>query len=141
MLVTFGDHMPWMGDGNCFYEEMGVDVDPGTEEGFYTHYATRYLIWANDAAREVLGHDVAGEGPAVSSCYLMNLVFQQLGWEGPAYMQAMDGMMEVFPVVNTNGRYVVDGALMEEIPEERKDLWQDFLYLQRYWRTKFMYEE
>lgn len=141
VLVTFGDHLPWMGDGGEFYAEMGIDVDPMTESGFFTHYSTRYLIWANDAARELLGHDVAGEGPAVSPFYLMNLVFRQLGWEGPAYMQAMDEMMETFPVVTTNGRYVVDGALTEEIPEERQELFQEFLCLQHYWRNKFQYQE
>ena len=139
VLVTFGDHLPWMGDGNRYYEEMGIDIDPTTEEGFFTHYSTRYLIWANDAAKEILGHDMVGEGPAVSPCYLMNLLFQQLGWEGPAYMQAMTELMETFPVVSTNDRYVVDGVLTGEIPEARQEQFQSFLYLQQYWRTKFQY--
>ena len=139
VLVTFGDHLPWMGDGNVFYEEMGMDIDPGTDEGFYTHYSTRYLIWANDAAKTLLGHDVAGEGPAISPCYLMNLVFQQMGWEGPAYLQAMDDFMEVFPIATTNNRYRVDGVLTSEIPEERRELFQNFQYLQHYWRHEFLY--
>ena len=140
VLVTFGDHMPWMGDSNAFYDEMGMNVDPGTEEGFYNHYATRYLIWANDAAKEVIGHDLQGEGPAISPCYLMNLVFQQLGWEGPAFMQAMTGMMDELPVVSVNGRYVVDGALTESVPDNRRELFRDFQYLQCYWRKEFLYE-
>ena len=140
LLVTFGDHLPWMGDGNVFYQEMGMDIDPGTESGFYTHYTTRYLIWANDAAREVLGRDLAGEGPAISPCYLMNLVFQQLGWKGPAFLQAMEELRQVFPVVSTTGRHVVDGVLMDVIPAERWELYQKFLYLQQYWRSEFLYE-
>lgn len=140
LLVTFGDHLPWMGDGNAFYEEMGIDIDAGTDEGFYRHYSTRYLIWANDAAKELLGHDVAGEGPDISPCYLMNLVFRQLGWKGPAFMQAMDEMMEVFPIVTTNSRYLVDGVLTDAIPEERRELFDRFLYLNQYWRSEFLYE-
>ena len=140
LLVTFGDHLPWMGDGNAFYEEMGIDIDPGTDEGFYRHYSTRYLIWANDAAKELLGHDVAGEGPDISPCYLMNLVFRQLGWKGPAFLQAMDEMMEVFPIVTTNSRYLVDGVLTDAIPEERRELFDRFLYLNQYWRSEFLYE-
>lgn len=141
VLVTFGDHMPWMGDGNAFYREMGVNMDTGEEEGFYRFFSTRYLIWANDAAKAVLGHDVQGEGPSVSPCYLMNLVFQQLDWEGPAFMQAMDDMMEVFPVVSTvqPSHYVVDGAFSWEIPENRKEMFQQFLFLQKYWRNSFLF--
>ena len=139
VLVTFGDHMPWMGDSNAFYDEMGMNIDPGEEEGFYNHYATRYLIWANDAAREIIGRDLLGDGPDISPCYLMNLVFQQLGWEGPAFMQAMEPMMETFPVVSTKGRYQVDGELVESIPEDRKDLFRQFLYMQYYWSREFIY--
>ena len=139
VLVTFGDHMPWMGDSNAFYDEMGMNIDPGEEEGFYNHYATRYLIWANDAAREIIGRDLRGDGPDISPCYLMNLVFQQLGWEGPAFMQAMEPMMETFPVVSTKGRYQVDGELVESIPEDRKDLFRQFLYMQYYWSREFIY--
>ena len=140
VVVTFGDHLPWMGDGNVFYEEMGIDINPSAGESFLRHYSTRYLIWANKAAEEIIGHEVKGEGPAVSPCYLMNLVFDQLGWEGPGFMQAMDEMMEIFPVVSTKGQYVVDGALVDKIPEERKELFQRFQHLQFYWRNEFLYQ-
>lgn len=71
----------------------------------------------------------------------MNLVFQQLGWEGPAFMQAMTGMMNVFPIVSSvSGLTMVDGQLMSDIPEDRQALFQEFLYLQQYWRNEFLYE-
>ncbi len=141
VLVTFGDHLPWMGDNKSFYEEMGVNLDLSTEEGFLNHFSTRYLIWANDAAKEVLGSSVQGEGPDISPCYLMNLVFRQLGWKGPAFTQAMDRLMDIFPVVSIKDRYVVDGRLVEEIPPERGDLFQGLLYLQQYWRDEFLFGE
>lgn len=140
ILVTFGDHLPWMGNGNEFYQEMGINIDTSTEEGFRNYYSTRYLIWANNAARKRMDHYSIGEGVEISPCYLMNLIFQQIGWEGPAYMQAMEDMMDVFPVVTTNERYVVDGILSEQIPEERQELFQDYLYLQEYWQKEFMFE-
>src|SRR5699024_8352079 len=74
VLVVFGDHKPWLGYNNSGYQELGVNLDTSTAEGFYNYSGTRYLIWANDAAREVLGNDFQGEGPDVSSCFLMNLV-------------------------------------------------------------------
>lgn len=137
VLVLFADHLPWMGDGNAFYDEMGLYFNMDTEQGFRDYYTTRYLIWANDAAKEVLGNDFIGTGPTISPCYLMNLVFQQCGWEGPAFMQAMNDMMETFPVVTVNSAYVVDGVFTYEIPKERQALFREFQYLQYYWRTKF----
>lgn len=138
-LIAFGDHMPWMGDGNAFYNEMGLSIQCSQEGSMYS---TRYLIWVNDAAKELLGHDVQGEGPTVSPCYLMNLLFQQLDWEGPAFLQAMDDMMEVFPVLHTLSpeHYVVDGVFTKEIPDNRKELFNDFCYLQKYWRSKYLFK-
>ena len=141
VLVTFGDHLPWMGDGNVFYEQMGIDIDPSGGESFLRHYATRYLIWANKAAAEIIGHEVKGEGPAVSPCYLMNLVFDQAGWDGPGFMQAMDEMMAVFPVVSTKGQYVVDGVMTDRVPAEREELFQQFRQMQFYWRNEFLYQD
>ena len=56
-----------------------------------------------------------------------------------AYMQAMDGFMEVFPIATTNDRYMVDGVLTSVIPAERGELFQSFQYLQHYWRREFLY--
>lgn len=141
VLVVFTDHLPWMGDGNIFYEEMGIEIDVSSEseESFRRRYQTDYLIWANDAAKETLGNNFQGKGPTVSPCYLMNLVFDLCGWDGPAYMQAMDDMMDVFPVVTTRGFYVVDDVFTEVIPEERAENFDQFLYLNHYWRNEFLY--
>ena len=141
VLILFSDHLPWMGDANAYYQELGLDIDPGTEAGFRTHYTTRYLIWANEAAKTVLGSDFSGEGPTVSPCYLMNLAFQQMGWQGSAYLQAMDAFSGTFPVVTTNGCYVVDGVFSDAVPQEREARFQDFLSLQYYWRNQFLFGE
>ncbi len=58
VLVAFGDHKPWLGDGSSAYAELGINLDTGSEEGFLNYYSTRYFIWANDAAEEVLGHSI-----------------------------------------------------------------------------------
>lgn len=139
VLVLFSDHLPWMGDSNAYYAEMGLDFPMDTEEGYRSHYSTRYLIWANDAAKAALGKDFSGEGPTVSPCYLMNLLFEQCGWTGPAFMQAMEDLRQVFPVVSTRGRYVVDGVFTDTIPDQRRALLDQFLYLQHYWRNEFLF--
>ena len=142
VLILFGDHNPWMGDGNSVYEAMGLNLDLSTPEGFYNYYATRYIIWANDAAKEVLGRDFTGEGPTVSPNFLMNVLFDACGWEGPAYMQAAEDVMERVSVLNNpTGLYVEDGALTGSLSPEGRELVTDYRILQYYWRRNFAYQD
>jgi len=50
-------------------------------------------------------------------------------------------MRAVFPVVTIHGCYVIDDTFVDDIPQERRELFDDFLYLQHYWRNEFMYGE
>ena len=141
VLIVFTDHMPWMGDSNVYYQEMGVYLDLGTEQGVRNYFTTDYLIWANDAAKEALGTDFAGKGPTVSPCYLMDVAFEQMGWAGPAFSQVMREMREVFPVISTHHScYVIDDVFTDTIPEHRQQMWHKFQCLQHYWRNEFLYQ-
>ena len=79
VLVLFGDHKPWGGNGNSAYIEMGATFDLSTLDGFYDYYATPYVIWANSAAKETLGRDFVGDGGDFSPCFLMTELFDQCG--------------------------------------------------------------
>lgn len=139
ILVLFSDHLPWMGDDMIFYEEMGIDFLQDSDEINKIQYTTEYLIWANDAAKKVLNNKFSGEGPMISPCFLMNLLFEQCSWNGNAFSQAMDEIRNVMPVISTNERYIVDGIFCRTIPEERTDIYNKFLNLQYYWRKEFLY--
>ena len=73
------------------------------------------MFWANDAAKDLLGSDFTGTGPRLSANYLMNELFDQLGWTGNAYMQLTREVREVLPVVTSNGYFVENGALKENL--------------------------
>lgn len=140
VLVLFGDHNPGLGEGTLLYDALGVDLDFSTPKGFYNYYSTRYLIWANDAAKAALGNDFQGVGPDISPNYLMNEVFSLCSWSGPAYMQATQVMMERLSVINTDsGLWVEDGVLKQELSEAGTELYRDFKYLQYYWQKRFQY--
>ena len=142
VLVAFGDHKPWLGDSNSAYQELGVNLDTSTQEGFYNYYGTRYLIWANDAAKAALGRDLTGEGPDVSSCFLMNLVFDLLGWQGDAWAQATTEIWRQLPVLTSVGRYVENGQLVEEqdLSEQGRALLATYRSLEYYQGTHFGYK-
>ena len=137
VLVLFGDHNPWMGDGNSIYTAMGIDFDLSTRKGFYDYYRTRYIIWANDAAKQALGKDFQGDGPDVGPYFLMNLVFEQCGWDGPAYMQAIEEVAAQVPMVHTTGRYLEHGLLTPTLSDAGTALVDEYKSLQYYWRNNF----
>lgn len=141
VLVLFGDHNPWMGDGNSVYTAMGINFDLGTQQGFLDYYSTRYIIWANDAAKEALGCDFQGEGPDISPCFLMNELFRLCGWDGPAYLQAVDEVSRQVPVVHVTDRYMEDGVLTDTLTEDNEALVRDYKILSYDWRHRFRYEE
>lgn len=131
VLVLFGDHKPWGGNGNSAYSEIGVDFDLSTQEGFYDYYSTPYLIWANPAAKAVLGRDFAGDGGDFSPCFLMTELFDQCGWEGPGFMQLSRSLRDITPLVHSWGLYWKDG-LTDALSPEEADFLQSFLGAQYY---------
>ena len=137
VIVLFGDHKPWLGDDSSVYADLGINLDLSTEEGFYNYYSTRYLIWANDAAKEALGQDFSGEGPEIGPYFLMAQVFEECGWQGPAFMQATQELKERVPVLHASGLYEVDGELIFALEPEEMDLVGDYNNLQYYWRKHF----
>lgn len=133
VLVVFGDHKPWLGNGNSVYEDLGIDLSQETDESFYNYWSTRYLIWANDAAKEALGTDLVGKGPDISPCFLMNVLFDQLGWTGDAYMQAVNQCREALPVIHNYGTCLTaDGQLVRAPSGEQTELVRKFEYLGYY---------
>ena len=92
------------------YAALGIDLDAPGEDGAAATYLTDYLIWANDAAKARLGKEFRGEGPTVSPCFLMNVLFEECGWDGPAYQKLTDDVMARTPIVSMHDWY---GALRD----------------------------
>lgn len=122
VLVLFGDHKPWGGNGNSGYSDLGCTFDLLTAQGFYDYYATPYIIWANSSAKEVLNREFTGEGGDFSPCFLMTEIFDQCGWEGPGFMQLAREIRQVTPLIHELGIYWKDGAPCYELPEEEQKL-------------------
>lgn len=135
VFVFFGDHKPWMGNGNSVYTEMGINMDVSTLDGFYNYYATPYVIYANQAARDLLGSDFAGDGGDFSPCFLMARVFDECGWEGPGLMQLQREMREFSPLMSSNGWRMQNGQLTMELDGTAEDENGRYLRAQYYIET------
>ena len=137
VVIFFGDHMPWMGDGNSIYHALGINIDLSTEEGFYNYYSTPYLIWANDAAKQTLGNDFVGEGPTIGPYFLMNEFFALAGYTGNEYLQYTSQVHETFDAIHDDGFYRIDGNLVTALNAEQQEVLNEFLGVQYYWRNNF----
>ena len=135
VFVFFGDHKPWMGNGNSVYTEMGINMDVSTLDGFYNYYATPYVIYANQAARDLLGNDFAEPGGDFSPCFLMAKVFDECGWEGPGFMQLQREMRAVSPLMSSNGWRMQNGQLTMELDGTAEDENGRYLRAQYYIET------
>lgn len=140
MLVLFGDHKPWMGNGSSVYAEMGVDLDVSTQEGFYNYFSTPYLIYANKAAKESLGQDFRGDGGDISPCFLMDKLFFECGWTGDGFMQLQRETRAVTPLMHEDGYRMVDGSITLDVPPDVAEICRRYLCAQYYREQHFISE-
>ena len=136
VLVFFGDHKPSFGAGNCYYEEMGISAAEYSPEGCWNLYTTPYLIWANDAAKEVLGFSFTGEGRTISPAFLMAELFDCCGWEGPQWMQYQRTVRDEIPVMHCQFMFMTDGVLTATLPEDKQAVFDNFRIAEYYMRNK-----
>ena len=138
LLVAFGDHNPWLGNDGSVYAEYGINLDFDTDDGLYNYFEVPYIIFANSAARKIVG-DVSGDGGDFGMMYLMNKVFDVAGWEGSGFMKLSNELEEKLDIVTNIGICREDGELKANIRGESKTLRDDFLaaqYLRKHTKIK-----
>lgn len=139
ILVLFGDHKPWLGDSNSVYNELGISFDLSTKEGFLNYYSTEYVIVANDAAKKALGKDFSGDGGMTSPCFLMNVLFEQMGIEGSSFMKFTDNIRQTIIAVNKEGVIDANGNFysVEFMPESIKKVYDEYKNVTYFEKTNF----
>ena len=141
VVLLYGDHKPWLGDYESVYHELGINLDVTTREGVENYYGTEYVIWANEAAKECIGHDFKGEGPTVGTAFLMNELFDQLGWKGDSYMQLMEDVRQELQTISSVGYYLSDDVLLfeEDLTAEQNTLLREMRWVQFVRQKNFTY--
>jgi len=138
VLMLYGDHMPDISiDGNSIFAQEGINFDISTRQGFINYYSTPYIIWANDAAKQVCGNDFIGEGETVSIGFLMNVLFEELGWKGSSYMQLTSDIRRSLSVATANGQYIENGEYTLTPSENALQLVRDWRFAERYTADNF----
>lgn len=134
VMVFFGDHKPTLGDNSAYFNEIGATAGDSKTDRFRL-YSSPYLIWANDAAKKVLGMDFTGEGPTISPCYLMSEVFDCIGWKGPSWMQFQRTVRDTVPVLHFRSYMLHDGDFLTAAKtEEEQAAFNEFERIEYYVR-------
>jgi len=133
VIVLFGDHKPWFGDGNLVYSELGIDLSFATDAGFYNYFNTPYIIWANGAAEDLLGNSFSGTGKDFSPAFLMAKVFELCGFEDSVVANELRSLFAALDVVHISGRFREEAALSYDISPEARAALDRFLSLQYYY--------
>lgn len=132
VVIFFGDHKPWLGDGNSVYNMIGMEFNLETEEGVKNYYETPYLIHANDKAKETLGNEFIGSGETISPNFLMNEFFDLAGWKGPKFMQFTNELKEKISMM-TNEAFIEDSNFKNVLSDQGQEIWDEYKKIEYYY--------
>ena len=136
LVLVYGDHCPYLVSPSI-YAESGLELSLSSEKGIIDYYGTPWLLWGNPAAQPLLEKELSGEGPMLSPGYFMNLIFEQLGLKGSAFMQFTESIRAQLPVVNSQGYVLEDGVLSAAVSEEARELLRRYSCVQFYLRDSY----
>ena len=116
VLVFFGDHLPYLGDNQLAYTEMGMTQEENWSG--LTSYETPFVIWANDSAAEELDWEAAVKQLALpehlSAAFLGASVLELTNrTEETPWFRFLCQLRREVPVVQKNFCLLGDGTATE----------------------------
>ena len=140
VLAFWGDHLPYLGDNQLAYTQLGSEVGLPEEERVNTlcSYETPYVIWANDAAAEALDWESAVEGldlpetNRLSASFLGAALLELTGrGEESPWFAFLNQLRRELPVVQKKTYMTMDGTLTPLITSDQLsmiDQWRQWSY-------------
>lgn len=119
VLVFFGDHLPYLGDNQLGYAELGMTQEANWDA--LTSYETPYIIWANDAAAKILNWEAAvkaldlPDGGMLSAAFLGATVLELTGRGGESpWFSFLNQLRREAPVVQKDTYLLSGNALLSQ---------------------------
>ncbi|HJB13594.1 MAG TPA: LTA synthase family protein [Candidatus Oscillibacter excrementigallinarum] len=119
VLVFLGDHLPYLGDNQKAYAELGMEIAlPEAEQADpLCAYETPYVVWANDAAAQALDWETAAaaldlpESGTISASFLGAMVVELTGRTGESpWFDFLNQLRRVVPAVRHQTYLLADGT-------------------------------
>ena len=127
VVVYFGDHLPGFSNGMAFFDILDYDINAnGTIEQQLGVYETPFLIWQNDAARDMNSVDETGvalpENMHLSANYLGALLLEYMGYgDATEYMAYINNLRTTLPVALNNSYMDINGNFTNSLDEETNE--------------------
>ena len=145
ILVFWGDHLPYLGDNMLAYSELGLDVaaPEGEQRDPFSPYKTPYVIWANDAAAELLEWNTAVSSldlpESLSASFLGAAVLELTGRRNESpWFSFLNDLRRELPVVHRTTYQLPYGPVTGELTDGQRDLLQKW---RRWSYYKLQYKE
>ena len=131
VLVFYGDHLPYLGDNQKGYAELGseVSIPENEREDILCSYKTPYVLWANDAAADTLNWsetvsalDLPEDG-VLSASFLGSVLLELTGRAGESpWFDFLSSLRRIAPVVQKKTYILADGSVLpQRILNEQTD--------------------
>ena len=143
VLVYFGDHLPYLGDNQLAYEELGITQDPAWDT--LRSFETPYVIWANDAGAEALDWETAAaelqlpENGRISASFLGAAVLELTGRTGELpWFDFLNLLRRELPVVQRQTYQLPDGTVTDQLTDQQADMvqqWRCWSYYKLQYKT------
>ena len=131
VLVFYGDHLPYLGDNQKGYAELGseVSIPENEREDILCSYKTPYVLWANDAAADTLNWSEAvaaldfPEDGVLSASFLGSVLLDLTGRAGESpWFDFLSSLRRIAPVVQKKTYILADGSVLpQRILNEQTD--------------------
>lgn len=131
VIMFYGDHNPWLGEGNSAYNMMNINLDMHSTQGYKNYYETPYIIWANQKAKKALNNKFVGEGPDFSPMYLLPEFFKQASIKGDSYMQYIQDLQDNISVFG-NDKFCVDNRYVDTLNKNQKKVYNNYKIVEYY---------
>lgn len=136
VLVYFGDHLPGFSNGTAFFDILDYDIDMnGTPEQQLAVYETPFLIWQNDAAKEMGAINtedvVMPENMTINANYLGALLLEYMGYvDATEYMTYINALRTELPVASNSIYMDINGSYisLDEKTQEKVSYWKSYVY-------------
>ena len=109
VLVFFGDHLPYLGDNQVGYAELGMTAEPCWDE--LGSYQTPFVIWANNAAYDMLDWSSIAELPDTISAAFLGAAVTELTGHATSWFSFLNELRQEYPVVNGLTAVRPDGSV------------------------------
>lgn len=140
VLAFWGDHLPYLGDNQLAYTQLGSEVALPESERVNTvcSYETPYVIWANDAAAEALDWESAVESPdlpetnRLSASFLGAALLELTGrGEESPWFTFLNQLRRELPVVQKKTYMTMNGTFTSQLTSDQQamiDQWRQWSY-------------